>query len=68
MDDSQNNAEAFRRFLNIVTGPLLLDEPVADPDEKRISALEREIRRLQRNLRRSAPRRSSVLREKPLGH
>lgn len=61
MSDSQSSAEAFRRFMNTVTG---LPDPGAllpDPDEVRIGELEREIRALQRSVRRKAKLRQAAI-------
>jgi hypothetical protein len=61
MRDSQGSAEAFRRFMTTVTG---LPDPcslVPDADDMRTRELEREVRALQRSVRRKARRRQAAI-------
>ena len=61
MDDSYNNAEAFRRFMKLVTGSLEPSALLPDADEVRINALEREVRALGRSVRRQVGRRKDAV-------
>lgn len=61
MSDSRNSAEAFRRFMQTVNGLQDSTPLFPDPDDVRISELEREVRALQRSVRRLARRRQAAV-------
>ena len=58
--EAKKDVDAFKRFMKIVTGSMLRKEAEPDPDDVRISELEREVRALQRAHKRTTRRKLNV--------